>query len=420
MRLRFVVFIFWICIIKSTEFYAKIVMISSSSDLNRMENPRTRYIIKGFIDLKEHTIEMPPHSILEFEEGGQFINGVIIGNNTVVKAPQKLIFKNVGIEGTWSNSKVYSNWTDLKEGLVDNNLVFHNLMVLCGGTRYTHFFMQEGTYYVSAIKGSASIKVPSNIYWHNSATIKMLPNNYEKYVMIYINMVDNVTIEGGCFVGDVENHTGNTGEWGHGIKCGGARKVTLKNLTCSCFWGDGIDLIEGLQNGQISNGCENITIDNVKCLNNRRQGMSIEAASNVRVSNSEFAYTGVPKYTPPGAGVNIEPWDNSCDKVWNVNFSNCSMHHNRNFDFICEPNVLRNNVYKQLKLKNNISVSDCQMGFVLVRYTYGVRFSKSNIYNHLSMAMTEDIQIKNSFVEKYSKTEDVHKLVFKGCKGSGF
>jgi hypothetical protein len=65
----------------------------------------------------------------------------------------------------------------------------------------------------------------------------MLPSDYDKYFIVYLNMVDNVTIDGGEFIGDALNHTGTTGELGHGIKCGGARNVRLANLTVSYCWG---------------------------------------------------------------------------------------------------------------------------------------------------------------------------------------
>lgn len=87
----------------------------------------------------------------------------------------------------------------------------------------------------------------------------------------------------------------------HSIKCGGARNIRLKNITCSYHSGDGIDLIEGLDiNGKAAINCDNILIDLFKCLHDRRQGMSIEAAHNVAITNSEFAFTGTPDYTAPG------------------------------------------------------------------------------------------------------------------------
>ena len=37
-------------------------------------------------------------------------------------------------------------------------------------------------------------------------------------------------------------HTGNTGEWGHGIAVFGSTNVTIENVDISQCWGDGIYL----------------------------------------------------------------------------------------------------------------------------------------------------------------------------------
>lgn len=145
-------------------------------------------------------------------------------------------------------------------------------------------------------------------------------------------------------MGDVKNHIGNKGEWGHGIKLAGATNVVLKNFVVREFWGDGIDLIEADYVGSIDAGvgnCKRITIDNVKCLYNRRQGMSIEAAENIVVKNSEFAFTGKLSFTAPGAGVDIEPWCGNEHKIKRISFYNCQFHDNSGgSDFCCMSNSM--------------------------------------------------------------------------------
>lgn len=393
------------------------VRVLSYTDIANNNKPGTHFLITDPINLNKETVELPVNSILIFSGDGRIINGIIKGNDSEIRAERNLIFDNIEVEGEWANRVVYSEWVPMKKGNIDNSASLRNLMSLCKGDRFTHLYVQEGIFSVAAQKGTAPIKVPSNTYWHNAATIKLLPNSFEKFYIVYLNMVDNVTIDGGSFVGDALNHKGTTGEWGHGIKCGGATRVKLLNLTCSYCWGDGIDLIEGIQNGSVSRICNNIIIDNVKCLNNRRQGMSIEAASNVRVSNSEFAYTGTPLFSSPGAGVDIEPWDNSCDKVWNISLINCLLHDNKNYDFICEPNIQKKERYRTLK--NNIVISGCKMGVALIKYVYGVKIINSSIDSDLAMTMAEDIMIKDSHVEKHSKTRYVKKLRFNRCTGRG-
>lgn len=269
--------------------------------------------------------------------------------------------------------------------------------------------MQEGIYYVEALYRSAPILLPSNVYWHNKATIKMLPNDLDWYNIVYINKSDNVTIDGGSFVGDALNHIGNTGEWGHGIKCGGATNVTLKNLICSYCWGDGIDLIEGLDDdNKPSINCKSISVYNVKCLYNRRQGMSIEAASDVKVSNSEFAYTGQIKQTPPSAGIDIEPWTNNCNKVWNLSFQNCIMHSNKGYDVQISGNYLKRND----RLNNNFRFIRCTIDSMLVVRTNGVFINRSTISQELKILKTKNAKLKESAISKLSKGIDVSNFHF--------
>lgn len=63
--------------------------------------------------------------------------------------------------------------------------------------------------------------MPSNVYWHNKATIRMLPIDMAKYSIVCINKSDNITIDGRIFIGDFEMRIGRVGEWGHGMKCEG-------------------------------------------------------------------------------------------------------------------------------------------------------------------------------------------------------
>ena len=104
----------------------------------------------------------------------------------------------------------------------------------------------------------------------NYNVIKISPNNYEKYNCIEIK-AENLLIKNLIQIGDVENHTGAAGEWGHGICLKHCKNIIVDNCTFSYNWGDGIDLID-TYNGD---ACpENIKILNTKCLYNRRQGIA--------------------------------------------------------------------------------------------------------------------------------------------------
>lgn len=400
----------------------RITLTSSSNWKAKFKYEAATYVIKVHLNLNGQVLVVPNKSTLLFK-GGSIRNGTVIGNNTKVCVGKSLVFVKVRISGTWQNDKVYSEWMDFVEGeKVDNAQNFKNLMTLCSGDMMTDLYMQSGTFYCSVAAGSSNIKIPSNVYWHNQATLRQLSTSSPKYGFVLLHKSDNVTIDGGVFVGDVQTHTGSDGEWGHGIKLAGATNVVLKNLTCKEFWGDGIDVIEGRYNTKTSAGegiCSNITIDNVKCLYNRRQGISIEAGKNVLVKNSEFAYTGKYGIADPGCGVDIEPWCTNEVKVDNLNFYNCNIHDNHpQRDFCLEPNLIRlvkkgtsGNVSS-----NNITIDKCKTGKLLIHGANTVNIKDCIIDEICHYNQGKNIRMDNCTFKKKSDLKKRMGLILSRCK----
>ena len=371
-----------------------------------MVSANTNYIIKDTFDLDGETLVVPENCKLSFRRG-LIKNGKIIGNGTKIISCKRRILESVQLLGIWENNTVYSEWLPFLSGdKVDNREEFLNLMTLANGKTFTHLYVQQGTFYCSVIKESSYIKVPSNVYWHNKATICQLATDLQKYSFVLINKSDNVTIDGGSFIGDVKLHTDKGGEWGHGINVTGANNVTLKNLTCNEFWGDGIDLIEGTYRRDIKAGetvCSNITIDNVKCLRNRRTGLSIEAATNVVVRNSEFAYSGTLKMTAPGDGLGIEPWCKNEQKIYNILIDKCNIHDNKGGrDLSIEPNIQY--YYEDDNPKhhpqNKIVVRKSNVGNLYLLFANELRITDSVVDDIVEYGCSEDVTISNSWVKK--------------------
>ena len=383
------------CIYPQISVKAETIVVSNEyGTLNQqLCKDNVTYHIVDVFDLGKDTVSIPANCILKFSDSGRLFKGVIEGKNTTIEASRHQIFENITIEGTWSNQDVYSQWVCLKQGGESNNDQFKNLMVLCKGELMTHLYTQEGNFYLSPVEGSAPILIPSNTHWHNSSIIRLRECNYTKYSLVYLNKVNNVTIDGGEFVGDLVRHLGTQGEWGHGIKCGGATNIVLKNLTCKNFWGDGIDLIEGLDSeGKATIICDSILIDNVKCLYNRRQGLSIEAAKNVKVLNSEFCYTGVFKKTDPSAGIDIEPWNDNGRKLADIVIRNCILSNNKGPDLmIYTPKQIE--VDRSAMKLINVSVENCQIGFSFVYRVAGIDFRQCNIKDVIRIDYSDFINI---------------------------
>lgn len=408
----------------STEAYCcnKVILKQSANVQNQMKKENVTYIVKYNFDLKGSEISIPKDSQLQFQ-GGSFSNGIVKGNATEVSAGQYRIFTNVTLSGSWTNKTVYSEWLDFVESKkFDNARNFKNLMLLCTGDKMTNLYMQKGDFYCSVVTVSSNIKVPSNVYWHNSATIRQLTTDSPKFCFVLLQKCNNVTIDGGEFVGDVQSHTGTDGEWGHGIKVAGATNVVLKNFVSREFWGDGIDLIEGEYNGTLRAGvgpCNKVTIDNVKCLYNRRQGLSIEAAWNVVVKNSEFAFTGKYKITSPGAGVDIEPWCTNETKIENIEFFNCFVHNNSSQrDFCLEPTIQYHVQTGKGKIApvSKVVMKNCRLGKFYIYGAHTASIVNCEIDEISRYNYGKNVRIEGCTIKRKSDIKSRTGLTMKRCK----
>lgn len=177
----------------------------------------------------------------------------------------------------------------------------------------------EGVYLIDATEqnGTRGIVMKDSIHLSldDNATIKAIPNNAERYYIISIDDVSNVSVTGGTILGERNEHTGTTGEWGMGIYIKSGIDVLIKNVNIKDCWGDGI-LVGGYS--------QRVEIDKVLSYNNRRQGMSIVRVDGLIVKNSEFSNTNG---TAPEAGIDLEP-DLNNQHVKNVLITNCKFSNN--------------------------------------------------------------------------------------------
>lgn len=126
---------------------------------------------------------------------------------------------------------------------------------------------------------------------------------------------ENIQIIGNSASIEMNKEEYTDGEWRHGICIRASKDILIQDLTIRDSGGDGI-FIAGNGRGTFS---ENIKIENVCSLNNKRQGISIISAKNVQILNCLFAET---KGTLPGAGLDIEP-NNPQDIIQNILIENC-------------------------------------------------------------------------------------------------
>lgn len=91
------------------------------------------------------------------------------------------------------------------------------------------------------------------------------------------------------------------GEWRMAINLSGCRNVAIEGLRLESSGGDGIYV--GAGRGE-KPYCENVTIRNVVCHDNYRQGISVISAKDLLIENCVMSGTGG---TAPEAGIDFEP-----------------------------------------------------------------------------------------------------------------
>lgn len=130
----------------------------------------------------------------------------------------------------------------------------------------------------------------------NGATLKNdAPAERDPFISIL--GVEDVTLENFKVDGKKSNFSPST-EWKHGIQISNSRNIRIRNVESSHNKGDGIyigDNLAGLSS--------DITLENVLCDYNHRQGLSITHGKRVSVYFSTFSNTSG---TAPMSGVDVE------------------------------------------------------------------------------------------------------------------
>lgn len=183
------------------------------------------------------------------------------------------------------------------DGLTDDTSAFAAAVSAVAGQGGT-VAVPDGTYLVHPLK---SIVLTSNLTLSLSpgAVLKAIPVPDAVSAVVVVKDAANVTIAGGTILGERPNHPGTTGEWGMGIDIRGGTDVTVDGVTVRDCWGDGIYIGVGA-----AGESRRVTIRGCRCLDNRRQGLSMTGCLSAVVENSEFSGTSG---TQPQSGIDLEP-----------------------------------------------------------------------------------------------------------------
>jgi len=168
--------------------------------------------------------------------------------------------------------------------------------------------------------------------------------------MLQLVYPENVTIEGYGATFRMNKSEYSSGEHRHALTIQDGNDITIKGLVLRDAGGDGI-LISGLQQGTYSN---NVTIEDVTCVNNRRNGLSITSGQNIWVRNSEFLQSNGHN---PETGVDLEP-NYANDRLVNINFNNCTFSGNDSAGFQVGTNWLTSS-----SIPISVVVRDCEFSY---------------------------------------------------------
>jgi hypothetical protein len=287
-------------------------------------NKRTLYIPPGNWSITSN-ITFPSNVMVKMEHGSTLTlsPGVSAAFNGGIDAGLYHIFNYGSGSGvSFGNGKinyVYPQWWGAAaDGVTDDTLSCQYALntgknvFIPGGTYLINVRRVVGAGYAYGLTAfdNQHIRVAAN------ATLKAKPVSELNYAILAIFEKSHVIVEGGKWIGERYENTAapSIQGWGYGIDCRGSQIVTIKDNIFMDFHGDGIYFGKG----STTTHSGAVTVHNVFCSNNRRQGMSPCYVNNLKVSDSTFINTNG---TSPGAGVDCEP--DGADWQYGHTFTNC-------------------------------------------------------------------------------------------------
>lgn len=305
-------------------------------------------IVKNDVDLQGHRCKIPIGIALHFK-GGVISNGTLEGNATPISY-RRACFDQVRIVGSWNVQVIKTSM--FKDLSYDNALI--DVMALTRPEVRNKVIIEKGVYYLKAQQGGKCLSLCSNTELIIDGEIRLKPNEFKGYSIIYVNG-ENIKIKGaGVIIGDKDLHKGTEGEWGMGVRFHGATNSSLDGISVRDCWGDCVYV------GGRSKGIE---IKNCILENGRRQGISVTNADGVKISHCKIMNIAG---TAPEYAIDLEP--NRDDTVTNILVEYVEVNN-------CKGGFLATRGTKSNKTSiGKIEISNCT---VSVRGKYPIRIRKS-------------------------------------------
>lgn len=334
----------------------------------------TIYIIQYDYDLIEKEIEIPENCVLQFE-GGSFSNGSLLGNNNFINADKSsIIFNKIAIHGKWNVPNIYDTWFYFNSlDKYPNNNLIKSILNLSNDDIYNTIYFTSGRKYWFEVnyKGNPALgtivrplysklhsdeyselriftEITSNTKLVIDSEFRLIPTNQGAYFCFFITNKTNIEICGtGAIYGDADSHIYDTpfvtdsdyyGEFGYCFLIGSCTNIVIRDITIGYAFGDdlfiGSDVVNIVSEteGIVNSPSKNITIDNIKVIYARRNGIVV-AGHNINILNTYFEGNGTDeiKGTPPKCGIDFESDYVKLNKEHickNVIMSNCTFKNN--------------------------------------------------------------------------------------------
>lgn len=218
------------------------------------------------------------------------LNGYGVKDAPIRKRVEVIENNIIGINKNIDNYVTPELFGAVGDGVTDDTQAIQQAI----NTRKSVLFGGNKTYLIDT---EISIKPQSNtVIDLNGCILKAKTNDLEFYQVIDILNVENVVVKNGKIIGDRDTHTGETGEWGYGIRVDqGSKNIIITDMHIEKCWGDG-GVIRGQSKEVIFNNCF------IKSC--RRQGITVSDCSDVIITNCLIQDTDG---TLPMAAIDVEP-----------------------------------------------------------------------------------------------------------------
>ena len=160
------------------------------------------------------------------------------------------------------------------------------------------------------------------IVFESGVTLRAKSGAYSQFKTMF-NFVDsdNITVEGYGATLRMNRAEYGQSEYRHAIRIESCTNLTIKGFTIKDAGGDGININRSANGKDYS---ENITIEDVVCDNNMRQGLSVVSGKDIYIRNSTFSGSNG---QAPESGIDLEP-TYADERLQNINITNCTFKDN--------------------------------------------------------------------------------------------